>query len=59
MKLTHTITIRSHDAAKTDTVEIYDDGPKFKVRMPTDEAHDRVVDAVSKLSYVLWDKDQF
>ena len=59
MKLTHTITIRTHSENKTDTVKIHNDGPTFKVALPKDDARDRIHDAVAKLAYVLWDKDQF
>ena len=57
MTKTHTITITSHADKKTDTVEIFDDGPVFKVNLPASEGRDRVVDAVSKLAYVLWEKE--
>ena len=57
MTLTHTVTIQSHADRKTDRVEIYDDGPKFKVSLPAGEGRDRVFEVVSKLAYVLWEKD--
>lgn len=59
MKLTHTITIRTHSDNKTDTVQIHEDGDVFKVALPEDDARERIHDAVAKLAYVLWDKDQF
>ena len=57
MKLTHTITIRNHNDNCTDTVEIYEDGPTYKVNTPAGDHKERVIDVVSLLAYALWEKD--
>lgn len=57
MTLTHTITVKTHDGNHTDTIEIYDDDPVFKVNAPAGDGRERLIDVVSKLAYVLWEKD--
>ncbi len=57
MKLTHTVTVKTHADNLTDTVEIYEDGHLFKVNLPAGAGRDRLLAVVSTLSFALWEKD--
>ncbi len=54
MKHTHTITFQDHVNGHTDTAEIYDDGPKFRISLPTGEGRERIELLVNAFVVALW-----
>ena len=54
MKHTHTITFKDHIGGHTDTAELFEDGPTFRISIPAGEGRQRIEVLINSFVVALW-----